>query len=41
MDDLLFKSYIEGIPIIRMYPDAAVSKNIFRLSRKIAEEHLK
>lgn len=35
-DDLLVKSYVEGVPVVRMYPEAESSKEIFRLSEVIA-----
>ena len=40
MDDLLVKSYVEGAPVIRMYPEAKSSKEIRKLSQKIAARHL-
>ena len=41
MDDLLLKSYVEGIPVVRMYPEAESSKRILRISEEIAEKHIK
>lgn len=41
MDDLLVKSYIEGIPAVRMHPEAECSKSILRMSKEIAEKYIK
>ncbi len=41
MDDLLVKSYVEGIPVVRMYPEAESSKRIFRMSEEIAGKYIK
>jgi len=41
MDDLLMKSYVEGVPVVRMYPDAKSSKGISRLSKEIAATYIK
>jgi len=41
MDDLLIKSYVEGVPVVRMYPEAESSKRISRLSKEIAAKYIK
>jgi len=41
MDDLLVKSYVEGVPVVRMYPEAESSKRISRLSKEIAAKYIK
>ena len=41
MDDLLVKSYVEGVPVVRMYPEAESSKKIFNLSKEIAAKYIK
>ncbi|MCF6148718.1 MAG: P-loop NTPase [Candidatus Kuenenia sp.] len=40
MDDLLVRSYVKGIPVVRMYPGAKSSQAIIKLSQKIAAMHL-
>ena len=40
MDDLLVKSYVEGMPVVRMYPEAESSKRIYRLSKEIAAKYI-
>jgi MinD superfamily P-loop ATPase len=41
VDGLLLKSYVEGVPVVRMYPEAASSKKLITLSEEIAEKYLK
>jgi MinD superfamily P-loop ATPase len=41
VDDLLVKSYVRGVPVVRMYPEAESSKRIISLSEEIAEKYLK
>jgi len=41
MDDLLLKSYVEGIPVVRMYPESESSKRILRISEEIAGKYIK
>jgi MinD superfamily P-loop ATPase len=39
-DDLLVKSYVSGLPIVKMFPEAASAITFVRLAHEIAREHL-
>ncbi|HBR21560.1 MAG TPA: cobalamin biosynthesis protein CobQ [Nitrospiraceae bacterium] len=41
MDDFLLKSYVEGIPVVRMYPETVSSRRFIQMARDIAEGYLK
>ncbi|MEW6739905.1 MAG: AAA family ATPase [Nitrospirota bacterium] len=40
MDDLLVRSYVEGTPVVRMYPEAESSLRISKLAKEIIQRHL-
>jgi MinD superfamily P-loop ATPase len=40
-DDLLFKSYVEGVPVTRRYPEAESAKKIVALSEELVEKYIK
>ena len=41
MDDLLVKSYVEGVAVVKIYPEAKSSKRILKLSKEIAAKYIK
>ncbi|MBE9536150.1 MAG: P-loop NTPase [Proteobacteria bacterium] len=41
MDDAIFKSYVEGAPAVKKYPDAIGSKRIVKMTKTIESEYLK